>query len=204
MPPYFSVSGYNIYTPSYILYLIFPMFRSLSRFVIFMQINFFIIAALSLNELLTKYRIKTLIVFVFFIFWFTLDFSLNYKTTSVSINYEINKFLFENNKENSMIAVYPNSFRNEFLLNMPYYEKPLFNPSGLVRNEINFDSGKFTSNLDSCENLNYFYKFNGKYIVIKNYEDYIFININKLPTVFESKSERILIKSLDNIKEICK
>ena len=102
-----------------------------------------------------------------------------------------------------MIAVYPNSFRNDFLLNMNSYESPYFNPSGLVRSDINFDSGKFTSNLDSCDSLIYFEAFNGKFIVLRDYSNSEFKYLNKLPTVFESNNERVIIKTTDNLKDIC-
>jgi hypothetical protein len=102
-----------------------------------------------------------------------------------------------------MIAVYPNSFRNDFLLNMSSFESPFFNPSGLVRKDINFDSGKFTSNLDSCDSLIYFEDFNGKFIVIRDYSNFDFKYLNKLPTVFESIKEKVTIKTIDNLKDIC-
>ena len=204
MPPYFALSGKNIYTPSYLLYLIFPMFRTLSRIVIFIQINFFLISAITLDEITKFLSIKKFAFILIIIFWgMSLDYIMNYKFTNISVLNETSNFLKNNNSENTMISVYPNSFRNDFLLNMTSYEGPYFNPSGLVRSDINFDSGKFTSNLDSCDSLIYFEAFNGKFIVIRDYNNSEFKYLNKLPTVFESNKERVIIKTMDNLKDIC-
>lgn len=204
MPPYFTFNGINIYTPSYILYLLFPMFRSLARIVIFIQINFFIISALTLNEITRKMTSRSSYIVVFLIsLCLVLDFMTNYKFTKVSVNSETNYFLLNTNQEKKMVAVYPNSFRNEFLLNMRFHESPFFNPSGLVKSEIYFDSGKFTSNIDTCENLSYFSNFNGKYIVIRDFKNYEFKYLNEFPTIFVSEAENITIKSIENISKIC-
>jgi hypothetical protein len=180
------------------------MFRTLARIVIFIQINFFLISAITLDELTKFLPIKKFAFILIIIFCgMSLDYVMNYKFTNISVLNETSNFLKNNNPENKMIAVYPNSFRNDFLLNMNSYESPYFNPSGLVRSDINFDSGKFTSNLDSCDSLIYFEAFNGKFIVIRDYSNSEFKYLNKLPTVFESNKERVIIKTIDNLKDIC-
>ena len=205
MPPYITLFGTNIYTPSYLLYLLFPMFRTLARIVIFIQINFFIISAITLNELTKFLPIKKFaIILIFIVCGMSLDYLSSYKFTNIPVFDETNSFLKNVDSENKMIVVYPNSFRNDFLLNMPSFESPFFNPSGLVRGDINFDSGKFTSNLDTCENLFYFSNFNGKYIAIRDFKNYEFKYIDKFPTVFVSEAENITIKSIEDISKICK
>jgi len=205
LPPVLPIGSLKIYTPSYLMYEIFPMFRSTSRIAIYIHINFFIISAFILNELLLKYRFKTKILLSLIVsFLLVFEFLGNYKAMSLTKLPETNNFLLEKNIRKYMVAAYPNNFRNEFLLNMVYHESPFFNPSGFVRKEINFNSSDFTSSIDTCDALNYFVAFNGKFIVIKNYEDSKFKIINQLDTVFQSNSEKIQIKTTENLLDVCK
>ena len=204
-PPVVPIGSFKLYTPSYLMYEFFPMFRSTSRLAIYVHINFFIISAFILNELTLKVNKKKRSILIFIVLiLMSFEFVGNYKTVGFNSIPETNKFLFENNKNKDMVAVYPNSFRNDFLLNMVYHENPFFNPSGFVRKEINFDSSDFTSSLDSCENLAYFKSFNGKYIAIRDTPESEFQLLNQLDTVFDSKEEKIYIKSLEKLNDICK
>lgn len=204
-PPIIPIGSFKLYTPSYLMYEIFPMFRSTSRLSIFVHINFFIIAAFILNDLTLRIEKKRKYLYLFIIFVFmSFDFIGNYKKVGYQMLTETNEFLLKNNKVKSMVVVYPNSFRNDFLLNMVYHKSPFFNPSGFVRKEINFNSSDFTSKLDSCKNLTYFKSFNGGYIVIRSTPESEFRIISQLETIFESKKENIYVKSLEKLNDICK
>ena len=204
LPPVLPLGFMNLYTPSYIMYEVFPMFRSIARLAIFIHINLFIIAAYVINELVIKSkRSKKILILAGLFVLFSFEYFGNYKSIGVLKLDETNKYLLEHNQSKYMTAAFPNSFRNEFLLNMVYHESPLFNPSGFVRNEIGFNSSNFTENIDTCENLNYFKNFNGKFIIIKNYNSFDFKIINSLDTVFESSEEKTTIKSIDKIDVLC-
>lgn len=205
MPPFFFFNGNIVYTPSYLLYLFFPMFRSTARLSLFIHINLFIVASYFFNEIFKIINDKKKQYFLYLlIFFLVLDYSFKLKFTEVDFYVETSNFILENNISKNLITVYPPEIRGSFLINMHIHKSPLLNPPGAAYSEISFDSSKFTKNIDSCENLKFFEGLNGKYIIIKNYHKYNFKKISLLETVFESKKEDILIKSVSRVLEICK
>lgn len=204
MPPIIFFAGYEIYTPSYLLYLAFPMFRTLSRFVVFIHLSLFIISAFYISEKIKSFKPQTK---VFLLFFFSIlvmfDYSLNYKAILVNSLVETGSFVTSYNKERNLISAYPSSFRTELLLNMQNTNSPQINPSGFNVNELEFDSSKFTKELTECITLKYFYDFKGRLVVIKNPVDIKNTDLDKFPTVFESTTEKILIKDISRLNEIC-
>ena len=113
------------------------------------------------------------------------------------------KPLTEFNKNKNLVAAYPSSFRTELLLNMTNTNSPQINPSGFNVEELNFDSSEFTRTLQNCETLKYFYQFGGRLIIIKQPVNLINTDLEKFITVFESPKEKVLVKDISNINQIC-
>jgi len=204
MPPVVFIFGYTIYTPSYLLYLLFPMFRTLSRFVVFIHLSLFIVSAIYVSDKIKNLQPQKknlyLIIISIFVFF---EYFLTYKTVYIPKYVEAGSFLSSFNRERNLVAVYPSSFRTEFLLNMYLSKSPQINPSGFNVEELDFDSSRFTRELTECITLKYFYDFKGRLIVIKNPINIANTDLEKFPTIFESSSENITVKDISGLQKIC-
>lgn len=204
MPPVIFFYGSQIYTPSYLLYLLFPMFRTLARFSVFIHLSLFIISAIYISENLKNKSINTkLVVLSIISLVIIFEYTLKYKIVPVPTLTESGEFISSFNKNKNLVAAYPSSFRTELLLNMINTNSPQINPSGFNVEELNFDSSKFTRTLENCVTLKYFYEFGGRLIIIKQPVNLANTDLEKFITVFESLKEKVLVKDISNINQIC-
>ena len=165
MPPYITIKGINIYLPSYLLASYVPMFRSLVRLSVFVNLIVFILSAVQLQALVDKYKVSKFVLATILIL-FASELVLPVKFTQVYREKEMYSDLAKINVNHDYIAIYPTARSGEGLLNMPYQQSPLINPPGYIRDQIGFNYKDFTDNLPMPEALEPFRQLGGKYIVV--------------------------------------
>ncbi|HAI63124.1 MAG: hypothetical protein UU64_C0001G0076 [candidate division WWE3 bacterium GW2011_GWF2_41_45] len=150
LPPFFTVSGIKFFTPGYLLYKVFPMFRVTSRLVIALQvIMIFFIAKfswLSKQQTLSK-KINWAI---YFVLWLALlETYIPIKIIKEPDIHPIYMEIASDTDIESIIAVYPYNKTKEALYELPVYNRKLINPPSYVTGI--FDSSIFTNNLHTFE-----------------------------------------------------
>lgn len=158
LPPYITISLQKIYTPSYILYLIFPMFRSLARIgimVLAIQLIFTGFGYLWIKEKLqitklTKY--KYLLFVPFFVISF-MEFYMPPVITDVSTPPQIFTYIKNNTPNDSKIAIYPGKESARTIFWVKEYQRQFVNPSYYIAPKFGFDANDFTNNLYTCQGL---------------------------------------------------
>lgn len=158
LPPYITISLQKIYTPSYILYLIFPMFRSLARIgimILAIQLIFTGFGYLLIKEKLqitqqTKY--KYLLFVPFFVISF-MEFYMPPVITDVSTPPQIFTYIKNNTPNDSKIAIYPGKESARTTFWVKEYQRQFVNPSYYIAPKFGFDANDFTNNLYTCQGL---------------------------------------------------
>lgn len=162
MPPFFTISGLTVYTPGWLIYKFFPMFRVTSRFIV---VILFILLTL-IGEILTKYPFKgkksTLIYLLLPLI--LLETYIPLKFTRVeAVPEEISQLSSYISKED-MFATYPYSSTKQVFYYLPDYERLLLNPRGLAYGD--FSSESFTSELVTDAGLIKAHELGVKYLLV--------------------------------------
>ena len=154
MPPFFTIAGNKIYLPSYILYLLFPMFRTLSRLGMVILPLFMIIAGYGYQYLfgLNKKYIGVTIALLLFIFSIA-EFIIPLKITPADYKAELFIKLNVDLPKEAVLALYPEEDANIVVFNINRLQRPLINPKGYVAPEFGFDAQNFTDNLPTCQGI---------------------------------------------------
>ncbi|RJR26211.1 hypothetical protein C4561_05720 [candidate division WWE3 bacterium] len=170
MPPFFTISGFEIYTPGYLLYKLFPMFRTTARMgiiVIFLSISIF--ARLIQKTYDTqpelsfiKKHFKSLLFTVMIV-------TLAETYIPVEINKidkapEVYTYLKQNSDEGAKFAVYPLDQSDQAFFWLPEHERLLINP--ILYFTEDFDSESFTESLPSPEGLQALSDIGGSYLIV--------------------------------------
>ncbi len=143
-PPSFTLSGHEIYTPSYLLYLLVPGFRVISRLAV---VIFLITTLLNLAILqeVNNRKLKNVIgTFVFLANFFVL--SVKLPIINVTNPPDKYKDLSETSNRPEVVLALPNAeYEDTFWI--LYYKKYLYNPRGFINSDKKFDADIFTNNL---------------------------------------------------------
>lgn len=175
MPPLITISGFTLYTPSYLMWLIFPMFRTLARtgsFVLFILLIFTGFGYVSLldsikNSINSKYRNLVAVFSVSICFIVSLsEFYIPVKIYDASRAPKVYTYLLNKFGDKSPIAVYPYSKTNAALFWLPYYKKPLINPRFYSDSASGFNSEVFTKSLISCAGIDSARELGMKYLIV--------------------------------------
>lgn len=154
MPPYFTISGNKIYMPSYLLYLVFPMFRSLTRLGIVILPLFMIFVGYGYQYLfsLRKKYIGITIASIFFIFTIA-EFIVPIKITPA--DYKAGLFIKLNDDlpKDAVLAFLPEEDSNIIVFNINRLKRPVINPKGYNAPEFGFNAETFTDNLTTCKGI---------------------------------------------------
>ena len=158
MPPIFFVAGKAIYTPSYILFRLFPMFRVLSRLgivVLLIELVFTSLGYLRVYEALKRYRF--MIVFLAMIS--LAEFYIPVRFTNLSAPPQAYEYLKTSGIESAPIVVYPYSKTTEALYWVYYHNFPLVNSRGFENSEA------LTKSLATCEGVRAAAELGARYLV---------------------------------------
>lgn len=141
MPPLITISGINIYMPSYLLYTIFPMFRTLSRLGIYILLILLIFSLYGLVDIKNRlhnmayahpkiYGLKhtcSPILIIFFLLAMS-EFWVPMKITNVSGGTEIFKNLGADKIGIAELITYPQNKEILGYITFPYHRQRISNP----------------------------------------------------------------------------
>lgn len=165
-PPSFTVRGIEVYTPTYLLYYIIPVFRTLVRWAVVIYLFVLIINSFLVQDLYNLMKTKFQRV-LFILAFLTLNFIIfAIKIPVININKppEEIAFLKEKYPESVPYAVYPKGdYYSIFWI--VSHEDLLINPVDFVNNETGFNSNEFSKNLITKEGINEFLSQNPKYLI---------------------------------------
>lgn len=154
MPPSITIKGIPIYTPSYLLYYLVPVFRTMVRwsvviYLIVLCINYFLF--LDILSMLKKkvYRGAFLVLFMLFNF---VSFAVHIPVQDISNPPEEIAFLVNIGNKPVPYAVYPKGdYYSTFWVLA--HENYLVNPVNLVNVETGFNSNEFTQMLTTEQGI---------------------------------------------------
>ena len=187
LPPYFTINNFKIYTPSYILWELFPMFRVLSRFGIIVFISNLMLVGIGLREILKNsksyFRISFLGIFL------TLNFMELYiplQINNVSQIPSIYEELMEESKEGESFVVYPYNTTAEVLLWLPEIKRNFFNTSYFISSNERLPED-LVNDLNKCEGLSEIAKIGVDYLLYFYRQDANYFN-NQGPYLENTKA----------------
>jgi len=165
-PPSFTIHGIEIYTPTYLLYHIVPVFRTLVRWAVVIYLFVLIINSFLIQDLynLMKTKLqKTLFILVFIALNFVI-FAIkipviNIEKPPVEIAYVKEKY-----PESVSYAVYPKGDYYSIFWVISH-EDLLINPVSYVNYKTGFNAGEFSKKLITEEGIQEFLKQNPKYLI---------------------------------------
>lgn len=161
MPPYLTFFGKNIYSPSYLIYEFFPMFRVTSRLGVFVLLLWLILVGFGYKVIFSYLRkrefsnLKIRIIFLFMVTISLLEFYIPPKFINFSDTPDVFRYIKENLNPEDKIVVYPHSKTKESLFWSKYYSKDLINTYGAAHNidEKIITNVEFTENLTTCKGI---------------------------------------------------
>lgn len=189
-PPSFTIGGVEIYTPTYLLYYIVPVFRTLVRWAVVIYLFVLIINSFLVQDLynLMKTKLQKILFILAFI---TLNFVIfAIKIPVININNPPEEIAFVKDKypESVSYAVYPKGDYYSIFWIISH-EDLLINPVNFVNYETGFDSNEFSKNLVTEEGIQEFLKHNPKYLIYypNNISDDDLEKISKVNPTIKSK-----------------
>lgn len=188
-PPSITFSGYKIYTPSYLMYLFFPVFRTLVRFapllfLLVLSINIFLLEDL---DRLFKTSFKK--SFLFWLYALTTFFIFAIKIPLINVKNpppEV-QFLAKVENKTARIAAFPKASYQTMFWTI-YHKHPLVNPPGFINYISGFDTDNFTNSLSDQYTVKYVLE-QQDVTYLLNYDlnsDYLFSS-NFIPVFMSSK-----------------
>ncbi|KKS17421.1 MAG: hypothetical protein UU77_C0008G0021 [candidate division WWE3 bacterium GW2011_GWC1_41_7] len=195
-PPSFTISGFNFFTPTAFIFLIVPVFRTLVRWAVIINLLVLVVNVFFYYDL---YKVSKSVYYrILFITAFVL---LNYfifavRVPIINLNSPPDEvvFLKENGGRGDAIAVYPKGdFYSIFWI--LYHDRPLLNPQDMFDVKQDFSSNKFSKNLITLEGIEGAKKLKPKHLILyeKEINENIFKNssnirnIDELRMFFEEK-----------------
>jgi len=165
-PPSFTIHGIEIYTPTYLLYYIIPVFRTLVRWAVVIYLFVLIINSFLIQDLynLMKTKLqKTLFILTFIALNFVI-FAIkipviNIEKPPVEIAYVKEKY-----PQSVSYAVYPKGDYYSIFWVISH-EDLLINPVNYVNYETGFNANEFSKKLITEEGIQEFLKQNPKYLI---------------------------------------
>lgn len=176
MPPSITVNGATIYTPSYLLFKVFPMFRVLARAgililfltLIFTGYGYLALVKFSIAKNINRKVVRSILSVVALVS--IAEFIIPLKITHVGTPPQVYTYIGKADPLKSPIVVYPYNKTNEALFWMRVYQQPLINPRGYLDRNTAFVSEDFTSLLTTSQGLEKARIMGAKYLVYF-YED---------------------------------
>lgn len=155
-PPYFTFQGITIYTPGYLLYKFFPMFRVTARFgivVYFFMLTLFatIVNYIYLKDTKTISKLKVLLFVTLISLVTFLETFVPVKIVSMNDSPRIYTYFHEATFPQSTFVVYPYSKTKDALLWLSVHQRGLVNPHSYLKGD--YDSEIITRELISSEGL---------------------------------------------------
>jgi len=205
MAPSFTISGVTIYTPSYLLYYLFPMFRVLSRWAVVIVLLNLVVNAVLVTAILPTIKKNTLRYLFISLLTFTHGFLLFINLPVISVNNlpkEI-EYLYKISTDTPIkYAIFPRATYDDAFWSVPPANL-LFNAPGTINSSIGF-FGDNPLNIDTQGLMEL--KDNGVRILIykkDNYSGKDYVELNKTIGISDpSKIQQYLSENLKYIGEV--
>ncbi len=187
MPPFFTVSGITFYTPGWLIYKIFPVFRVTARFSIIVHLLLLLLLAKNVEYLNALY-IKTKRLIVTFIpmlaFLTIFETFVPIRVAKIDQPPEVYTYLSQLPSGTANFAVYPYNRTDDAFFWLPIHKQLLVNPRDY---KVNFNSELFTDSLITYEGIAEYKKMGGGYIVVfkNNHMQNEFTNLGNVGLIFE-------------------
>jgi hypothetical protein len=175
MPPYITFSQVKIYTPGYLMYLFFPMFRVTTRMSILLLFCVLNIFGIALKYIVSRYgNMKKYIgVYMGLILCLTLGGTfIPPRIYKVPKPPDIYLHVSQNTPSDSVFAVYPYGKTQEAFYWTDVHQRALINPRGYVY--YAFDAELFTHDLTTMEGLAALRALNVDYLVVFDTNDNLY------------------------------
>jgi len=152
MPPFFTLAGITIYTPGWLIYKFFPMFRTTVRMSVLILLNILLVLAPFFDDLSRKYPKKHLLIFTFVTFLTgltLLETFIPVKIQFLDTPPQVYSYIGENHAgTNFVVYPYPKNqealfwvdVHKSYLLNIRMYKKGDFD-SEIFTKALNTDKG---------------------------------------------------------------
>lgn len=166
MPPFFTISGIKIFTPNWLIYKFFPIFRVTARLSIIVHFLLLVTYAKLITFAAKENVIKKLylnILMLTLLFFTLVETFIPPKLYDIGTVPEVFAYL-KNTGEHRIIAVYPYSKADDAFFWVPHHQQLLINPRGF-RDE-NYESEALTKNLPSEEGLSMLSKLEVSHLVV--------------------------------------
>ncbi|MFH1955853.1 MAG: hypothetical protein ABIJ36_03010, partial [Patescibacteria group bacterium] len=187
MPPYFTISGFKIYTPAYLIYTFFPMLRTLSRMGVIIFLCVLCVNAIFLSQmskLKTQSQISKLksggIILIFILitlaeFYMPLKYLddtvpppayayIGTKEDSVKVDYVTDKGREYKYTGPSFVVEYPWGY-DIAAFYQKYHKKGFANPLFYVNPYLKFNGIEFSYELDSAGGIKKAYDLGIRYVI---------------------------------------
>ncbi len=165
LPPYFTVSGIRFWTPGYLIFKLFPMFRVTARLSILQLFSLVVMAGYVFDYFFTVMKPRNAVILTLVLALFTLSEVFVpvtvYKETAGS---EVYDYLSKNVPICAKVAVYPGAQSEVALLTLPKHNKLLLNPVDYRVSD--YDYSEFTSQLPTTSGFGKFSELGGEYLVV--------------------------------------
>lgn len=177
MPPYVSISGVGFYTPSFILFKVFPMFRVLARLgvlILFLTLIFTGYGYKVILNLGASGRTKRFLTYFatgFLVIFSLVEFFVTIKIEKIDSSPQVYGYLSSIESGKFPIVVYPYSKTTEAIFWMSIYKQPIINPRGYVNFSTGFTSEDFTKRLNTLDGLEKAKNMGAKYLIYFYDED---------------------------------
>ncbi len=171
MPPSIVLNGIEVYTPSYLLFKLFPMFRVLSRLgiiIMFFTLIFSGYGYKNLSDFMLKKNIGLTTgraILSLLTLFSVAQLYVPLKFTHVATPPKVYTYLGQTDSFKSPIVVYPYSKTNEALFWLTTHQKALINPRFYSNKETAFESEVFTNLLNTTRGLEQARDLGAKYLV---------------------------------------
>ncbi len=169
-PPFFTLAGFKIYLPSYLIASYVPFFRVLSRLFIFAFVPFLLIVALELANFVKKPT--NYIVLGLYLVIALYDFSLPTRLLSPDNMPRMYQELVKDSTSVGPLVIYPESESIQALHWQRYYKLPIVNPRGYKR--VDYQNDKFTKNLTTQSGIDQARELGAASLLVKDTENQSF------------------------------
>ena len=191
-PPSFTIGGVTIYTPTYLLYYIVPVFRTLVRWAVVIYLFVLIINSFLVQDLYNLMKTKLQKV-LFILTFLTLNFVIfAIKIPVINVNKPPQEIAFVKEKypESVPYAVYPKGDYYSIFWIISH-EDLLINPVNFINYETGFDSNEFSKKIITEEGIQEFLNHNPKYLIYypNNISDDDLGKITKINPTLKSKED---------------
>jgi hypothetical protein len=168
-PPYITFNTTKIYLPSYLLFEVFPMFRTLARFgIVILAIELIFtgygyLALLETKKIKFQY-IKILLVIVLF-FISLAEFYIPFRITNISKPPALYEYLRDNTSSESSFVMYPSDPFPKVYFWSSIHQRQIINPQNYNYPEYGFFEKEFTKKIPTCTGVLESYNLGTDYII---------------------------------------